>query len=162
MLLCLTKHLLTPLPWVPWVSLLHVFSLRKHITFITYLVLPRVSFARVFIMLVFKEEEDENSRWHMVELNVPKHQTSPNITQLYESLHGRKWRKWKMLFTKNLHNNPYTYSTRVIMEDFSRELFSFSSFLSIETLIKWSYFVDDPLSTHGAHTGGSLERGALM
>ena len=69
------------------------------------------------------------------------------IRPLYESLYEQKWRKWKIFTTKNLHNNLYTCSIRVIMRIFDRKYFSFFTFLSVQTLIEWSYFVDDPLQT---------------
>ena len=67
------------------------------------------------------------------------------IRPLYESYYGQKWRKWKIFSTQNLHSSPYSYHTRAATEIFRVKYFSFSSFLSIETLIKWSYFTDDPL-----------------
>ena len=48
----------------------------------------------------------------------------------------------KYFSAKNRDNNPYRTCVRVIMETFSGRIFSFSSFLFVQTLIKWSYFVD--------------------
>ena len=51
----------------------------------------------------------------------------------------------KIFSTKNPHTNPYRIYIMVIMEILRGKYFSLFSFLSIETLIKWLYFVDDPL-----------------
>ena len=44
--------------------------------------------------------------------------TIHKIRPLYESLYEQKWRKWKISTTKNLHNDPYTCSIRVIIRIF--------------------------------------------
>ena len=79
----------------------------------------------------------------MVEIHLG---TIHKIRPLYESLYEQKWRKWKIFSVKNPHNNPYRTCIRVIMEIFRGGNIFFSSFLFIPTLIKWSYFVDDPLT----------------
>ena len=56
----------------------------------------------------------------------------------------------KMFSFKNLHSSPHTYLIRATTEIWSQKCFSFSSFLSAETLMKWSKFTDEPLvSSYG-------------
>ena len=78
------------------------------------------------------EENEEPSTWGTI------HKFRPP----YESFYEQKWRKWKISNAEILRNSPYTCSTRVIMRIFSLNYFSFSSILHVQSLIKWSYFVD--------------------